>query len=122
MKALKYYSQLAVICAEAERVRREYQKYIEQHAEWEKILFHVAVLAKRNIGSRDWSLSYHVATNTEVNGDYVSYFHWHDEPIDIGQGGFLGSCQQPREQVMKHRLCSIPLCREQRWLSRNDAF
>ncbi len=53
MKALKHYGQLAVKCVEAERVRRDYHKYIEQHAEWGKILFHVAVLAKREIGSRN---------------------------------------------------------------------
>lgn len=34
----------------------------------------------------------------------------------------MSSCQQPRGQVMKHQLCPISICREQRWLSRNDAF
>ncbi len=63
-----------------------------------------------------------MTTDIEVDGDCFSYFHWHDEPIDIGHGGILGSCQHPREQVMKHQLYPMPLCREQRWLNRNDAF
>jgi hypothetical protein len=90
MKALKHYGQLAVKCAEVKRVRTGFQKYIEQHAEWEKILFHVAVLAKRKIGSRNWSLSYFVETNMGIdeNGDFSVDCHWHDELIDIGQAGF----------------------------------
>ena len=124
MKALKHYGQLAVKCAEVKRVRMDYQKYIEQHAEWENMLFHVAILAKRKIGSCNWRLSYFVETDITIdeNGDFSVNCHWHDEPIDIGQGGILGLCQQPRGQVMKHQLCSLSICREQRWLNNKDAF
>ena len=124
MKALKQYGQLAIKCAEVKRGRMDYQKCIEQHPEWEKMLFHVALLAKREIGSRNWSLSYFVEHNIarNENGSFSVNCHSHDEPVEIGQGGVLGSCQQPRGQVMKHQLCSLSICREQRWLNKNDAF
>src|SRR6202044_1934516 len=78
----------------------------------------------RKIGSRNWSLSYFVEHNIarDENGNFSVNCHSHDEPVDIGQGGVLGLCQQPRGQVMEHQLCSLSICREQRWLNKNDAF
>jgi 2EXR family len=112
--ALDDYGVLALACAEAQHVRTEFDEYAKQHACWENVSFQVAVLGTRDIGARSWSLPYFIPDPClEDDIDHhlaYSSTHWHDEPVNIGQGGLV-SCE-PHENARKRQLCRI--CRKQR--------